>query len=276
MSIKKAEDAVIPDGAAPTVIPDNELSENDTQQLETLAQHINDIGDAVAYAVIDIGKSLAAAKRIVGHGYWATWLKGNFNWTDRQAQRYIQVFELYGSNPTTLSDMDIDLSALFLLAAPSTPNAAREEILKDAREEQRKLDKNGIRVTHKKVKETVKRHKAESSQSRPSKPTARKPAPSCSPPSTNASDPVESAQDRKHENAEQFAPAADVTDIVALASPTRDADPMSLMTLPVVEIVTVEDLMKAVADWDAERLETGARRMNEMAGSLRRSQRIAA
>src|SRR5262249_172303 len=68
--------------------------------------------------------------RICGHGNWLPWLNREFGWTDDTALNFMRVYEL--SKSRNFRDLSLPLSALYLLAAPSTPQEARDEIIERA------------------------------------------------------------------------------------------------------------------------------------------------
>jgi hypothetical protein len=72
--------------------------------------------------IIEIGRRLIDAKGRTKRGGWAPWLDKEFGWTERTAQRFINV----GSKSDKLSDLNVPVSGLYLLAAPSTPAEAVE------------------------------------------------------------------------------------------------------------------------------------------------------
>jgi hypothetical protein len=97
----------------------------------TLADHasaIRSLGKRVIADIIEIGRRLAEAKRIAGHGNWLPWLEREFGWTDRTALNFMRVHEL-AMKSETVSDLDIPVRGLYLLAAPSTPDEARAEVI---------------------------------------------------------------------------------------------------------------------------------------------------
>jgi hypothetical protein len=57
-----------------------------------------------------------------GRVLWLPWLDREFGWTEMTATRFMNVYELGKSN--NLLDLSIPISGLYLLAAPSTPEAA--------------------------------------------------------------------------------------------------------------------------------------------------------
>jgi len=124
-------------------------------KLALLANHVAEIkrlGRRMVSDAIEIGRRLDACKFIVGHGNWTPWLDENFGWTDRTAQNLINVYLMTTKTKSeNFSDLSLPLSALYLLASPSTPPEAIDEIVARAdRGEATKLAD---------VKETIGRHK---------------------------------------------------------------------------------------------------------------------
>lgn len=58
------------------------------------------------------------------------WLDREFGWSESTALRYMQTYELGKS--VTVTDLDLPLRGLYLLAAPSTPAEAREAVIERA------------------------------------------------------------------------------------------------------------------------------------------------
>ena len=83
--------------------------------------------------VIEIGRHLSEAKveiKELGRS-WRDWLEAEFEWSDQQARRFMHIFERK-SGLNKLLNADLPISALYLLAAPSTPETARTEIAERA------------------------------------------------------------------------------------------------------------------------------------------------
>ncbi len=78
-------------------------------------------------SIIQIGQKLKLVKQHLGHGYFRTWLESEFDWSIWTATKFMQVAERF--DETSFSGLDIAPSALYELAAPSTPEAARDEAL---------------------------------------------------------------------------------------------------------------------------------------------------
>jgi hypothetical protein len=82
--------------------------------------------------IIAVGQELLAVKEAVGHGHFGTWLRAEFGWTDRTAQNFMSVAERFGGNTKLLSDLTIDPTAAYMLAAPSAPDEARQTAVERA------------------------------------------------------------------------------------------------------------------------------------------------
>jgi N6-adenosine-specific RNA methylase IME4 len=109
--------------AAPATAPDTFLDE--------CANLIRQLGKTALANVIEIGRLLTECRRRLPHGAWLPWLEREFGWTDRTALNYMRLYAM-ASKSEIVSDLDLPLRDLYLLAAPSTPEAARQEIIEHA------------------------------------------------------------------------------------------------------------------------------------------------
>ena len=100
----------------------------DSARLAEHASEIRRLGKQTVDNVVEIGRRLTEAKDIAGHGNWLPWLNREFGWSPSTAENYINLFRLSGKFPT-VGNLDLDLRALYLLAAPGTPPEARAEII---------------------------------------------------------------------------------------------------------------------------------------------------
>lgn len=99
-----------------------------------LAEHaavIKALGKRVARDIVEIGYRLTLCKIGCGHGEWLPWLDHEFGWDERTAQRFMDVHALVGKNDK-LSDLDIPVSGLYLLAAPNTPDEVIDQAVERA------------------------------------------------------------------------------------------------------------------------------------------------
>jgi hypothetical protein len=95
--------------------------------------------------VIEIGRRLTDAKARCGHGNWLPWLEREFGWSDSTALRYMQAHQFATDKSVTVTDLS--LKSLYLLAAPSTPEAARDEVIERS--------EAGEHLTPAQIKETI-------------------------------------------------------------------------------------------------------------------------
>ena len=92
------------------------------------AEAIRALGKRVIGDIIEIGRLLTEAKKIAGHGNWLPWLDREFGWSDSTALRFMQVHTM-ALKSVTVTDLDLPLRGLYMLAAPSTPEEAREAVI---------------------------------------------------------------------------------------------------------------------------------------------------
>ena len=101
----------------------------------TLAAHVAEIHrlrKRFTANTIEIGRHLTECQGIVGHGNWQTFLDREFEWSATTAPNFMRVFALTETESTNFADLDLPVSSLYLLAAPSTPEEARTEIISRA------------------------------------------------------------------------------------------------------------------------------------------------
>jgi len=106
-----------------------------------------------AQDIWEIGQGLAEVRSQLKHGQFDAWLKAEFGWSRRLAYNFINVYERFPER-ANLAQVNIATSALYLLAAPSTPQPLRDKYLQQAR--------NGEKVTHQDLRQAI---QAEQSQS---------------------------------------------------------------------------------------------------------------
>jgi Protein of unknown function (DUF3102) len=99
--------------------------------------------------VITIGQKRQEVKAVLLHGQWGAWLKQEFDWSESLAIKMMQAAEAFKS--VNLTDLRLDVSSLYLLAAPSTPPAARAEAVA--------LAQDGAALSVPKVKALISKHR---------------------------------------------------------------------------------------------------------------------
>jgi hypothetical protein len=119
-----------------------------------LIEHANAIRalrSRIVSDVAEIGRRLAEVKRLVGHGNWLPWLEREFGWSEDTAERFIRVHEFVERLPDSASVrnlvLTLPISSVYLLAALSTPESARDAVLERAA--------NGEKLTHAQVKQAI-------------------------------------------------------------------------------------------------------------------------
>ena len=128
---------------------------------------IRDRTKRAAQQVVEIGQRLAEVKARLGHGAFGRWLEAEFDWTDQTARRFMWVAERFGQNQQIV---DFAPSALYLLAAPTVPEGARQEALATAA--------NGQHVSHSTARRIIEDHKPEAAPGRKSTAPSTIPRPS--------------------------------------------------------------------------------------------------
>jgi hypothetical protein len=136
--------------------------------LERHAKAIRELRARAARDIVGIGERLAAARNICGHGDWKPWLDREFGWSESTALNFMRVAEL--SKAQRVTDLDLPLRSLYVVAAPSTPASLRREVLDRA--------EAGDPPSYEEIKEAVEVAKPEK-QTKRALPT---PAPAIDPP----------------------------------------------------------------------------------------------
>jgi hypothetical protein len=93
------------------------------------AEEIRKLARRSADDIIEIGRRLAEVKERLPHGQWLGWIEAELGWSASTAERFMGVHRLtkFGKLQN-LSLTQIDVSALYLLAKPSTPPAVIEAV----------------------------------------------------------------------------------------------------------------------------------------------------
>lgn len=111
------------------------------RDINTIASEIRyikeDVQQYAAAGALKIGERLCEAKELLGHGEFGPWLKDEFGWTDRTAQKLMAVYREFGDSQKSLfgpginakTYSDLPVSKLYLLI--SVPESEREEFVKE-------------------------------------------------------------------------------------------------------------------------------------------------
>jgi hypothetical protein len=107
--------------------------DNDTAQfVQEQTGAIRAIMRRTTQDILEIGQKLINVKARLGHGNFLLWLEAEFALAERTAQRLMNVTETFHNKNVNLSDLNFASTALYILAAPSTPDEARDEAVERA------------------------------------------------------------------------------------------------------------------------------------------------
>ena len=132
---------------------DYEILDQQTQiSIKQTTSEIKGLIRQTARDIVEVGQKLAEVKLKLKHGQFRNWLKSEFNWSISSATKFMQVSEKFKN--VNFTHFNFSTSALYILAAPSTPESAREYALDIASQ--------GENITYSLAKLIVKRHKESS------------------------------------------------------------------------------------------------------------------
>src|SRR5258707_10511211 len=94
-----------------------------------LAEKAEKIRALARRSVFEVGKLLAEVREKCPHGRWLPWLQDEFGWSHTHADNYMNIYRAMESGQIADKlQFGLGVSSLALLAAPSAPEAAREEV----------------------------------------------------------------------------------------------------------------------------------------------------
>ena len=106
-----------------------------------------------AQDIWEIGRMLSEVQSKLQRGQFDDWIKTEFDWSRRTAYKFISVYKRFDRR-VNLEEINIATSALYLLAAESTPDEIREDFIQKARQ--------GEKVTHREVSQVVREARSKS------------------------------------------------------------------------------------------------------------------
>jgi N6-adenosine-specific RNA methylase IME4 len=130
--------------------PTRDFVQQRTEEIRILARRM-------ANDIVGIGQRLIEIKARLGHGHFGEWLEYEFSWSHTTAWKFMRVAEAFKFSHC--ENLTIEASALYLLAAPSTPKEARDEAIERAEQ--------GEEITHATAQEIVEEHKDEEPEDEP-------------------------------------------------------------------------------------------------------------
>ena len=122
-------------------------------ELEQMTLAIREKLRKAAQDIWEIGHMLSNVQAKLKRGQFDDWVKTEFDWSRRTAYKFISVYKRFDSR-VNLEEINIATSALYLLAAESTPQEIREKFIQQAQE--------GKEITHQEVLQVVKENKHKS------------------------------------------------------------------------------------------------------------------
>ncbi len=134
------------------------LDAETTQFVQQQTGEIRVLMKRTAQGIVEIGQRLIEVKEKLGYGQFESWLEAEFDWDKRTAYRFVSVAEEF-SKTDKLSELNFAPSALYILAAASTPEAARSEALSRA--------EAGEPITYKVAKAIKQKHASPSIKAKP-------------------------------------------------------------------------------------------------------------
>ena len=134
-------------------------SDLDAETLDFMQQQTREIRllmKRTARDIINIGQKLTEIKKRLGHGKYRKWIEAEFNWSKSTANSFENVAKQFAN----VQNLDIFTpSVLYELAAPSTPETARQEAIGRASQ--------GEKISFKSAKEIKKKHLLKSGKLKP-------------------------------------------------------------------------------------------------------------
>lgn len=143
------------------------LNPENRRVIKERTQELKERLQRTAQDIWEIGLKLCEVRARLEHGQFEAWIEAEFGWSRRTAYNFIKVYETFPEN-AKFAQIDIDPSALYLLASPSTPQAIRDEFIQKA--------STGTKVTHKDIREAVSKQKLKSLPSEKSEQQAKQSA----------------------------------------------------------------------------------------------------
>lgn len=99
-------------------------------EVQRAAVTIIKAGRQAQESLIEVGATLIKVKDLLEHGQFSAWCETEFAFSQRTAQNMMNVAAQFGGKSETVSLLSD--STLYLLAAPSTPEAARAAVIEQA------------------------------------------------------------------------------------------------------------------------------------------------
>lgn len=138
--------------AAPLNYDYSLIAEEHREKVRSAARDIKSLGVRVKESMISMGQRLLETKELLPHGQFQVWIETEFGLAYRTAAEWMNAARQYHGKSAAVALLSD--SAMMILAAPSVPEAAREQAIAEAQA-------NGKSPTKQRVKEIVDQHKPE-------------------------------------------------------------------------------------------------------------------
>jgi hypothetical protein len=139
------------------------LETKTAEKVKAAADRIREKVKRTVADIIEVGDELLAVKEALPHGEFGSWLRAEFGWTERTAQNFMAVAERFGKSEM-ISDLKIEPTAAYLLAAPSAPDEARQVAVERAEAGERITAKVAKQILAKERKKPGKRRRRASAE----------------------------------------------------------------------------------------------------------------
>lgn len=114
------------------------------------AERIHNLARMTATGIVQIGQYLTEVKERLAHGQFRQWIEGEFGWSRQSAVAFMQVYQRFKCQ--NFGHLQIDISALYRIAAPKTPEPVRHHIVARAQ--------NGQVITNRSVRAVVQHYQS--------------------------------------------------------------------------------------------------------------------
>ena len=102
------------------------IDEQHRQRVQDVAVDIHGKLKRTVQDMIEIGEQLIEVKQYFPHGKFEEWLNEEFGLSIRSARNFMISAKHYADKSAIIADLDV--TTVYLLAAPSTPKEARAEV----------------------------------------------------------------------------------------------------------------------------------------------------
>jgi hypothetical protein len=121
------------------------LDEETCEFVRERAVRIHNLAHRTAAEIVEIGRYLTEVKGRLERKQFREWVRTEVEWGEDSVRNFMRVYER--CKDVNFTDLEMDVSALYLIAAAHTPEAIGEEAIRRA--------ERGERVTHATVRAVI-------------------------------------------------------------------------------------------------------------------------